>query len=388
MSDESFGAPRFRSTSLFAMLVLLVLLPAFALFGCGNEDPTPIPVILVPDEYPTPQAAMDAAEPGDLITVRPGIYTYSEVRSIDEENYPGGVRAALFMKNGVYIQGLGDERGQVILRDTTDVAFTVGAVFAAVGENTLIDNLSFEDYSVGVLMTGDSGQIQYSRISDCPLGVHAVRAAAPAVATCLILRAETGILSENVADGLYWLNIIRDGDVGIEVSGTGYARVPGNLLCRNAVGLRVGEGAVPDVWSNGIRDNTEDGVLLVTGANPVVVENDIYDNGVDFEVGIYETPLAETVYAIANYWASTDTLEIMEQILDRIDDPARGAVVEYKPASPVSRSGLETELDAFCGPECPVDEAALLRMLHEISGDHRVKNAPARPRDAVSRAGH
>jgi hypothetical protein len=49
----------------------LALLAAAVLGGCGGSDWTPRDV---PREYPTIQAAVDAARPGDLVRIAPGVY--------------------------------------------------------------------------------------------------------------------------------------------------------------------------------------------------------------------------------------------------------------------------------------------------------------------------
>src|SRR5262245_62042900 len=52
-------------------LVGVVLLAATLLAGCGNDKWTARDV---PREYPTIQAAVNAAEPGDLVRIAPGNY--------------------------------------------------------------------------------------------------------------------------------------------------------------------------------------------------------------------------------------------------------------------------------------------------------------------------
>jgi hypothetical protein len=288
----------------------------------------------------------------------------------------------------VFIESTSSEAGTVILRDTTDAPFTVGAVFDSVGENALINNLAFEGFSVGVLMTGRSGVVQNTRISDCPIGVHAVRAVDPGVVGCLINRSDlAGILSEDVADAVYWLNHIRDCNVAIDVVGPDYARIPTNLICRNGIGMRLADGADPDVWYNGIQDNRTNGVLLQSGARPVVVQNDIFDNGIDFEVDVYAVPLDTVINATTNYWSSVDTLEIAAHILDRADDPARGAFVEFKPVSPVIYFPVEVDVSRLCAAESPYDDDTVMRTLRSATsrlGAFRTSARPTAPRPAGS----
>lgn len=52
-----------------------VLLCGVALSSCGSDDAGD--TLLVPDDYPTIQAAVDASRPGDLVLIEPGVYRES-----------------------------------------------------------------------------------------------------------------------------------------------------------------------------------------------------------------------------------------------------------------------------------------------------------------------
>ena len=104
------------------MLLLSALLLALAVLpGCSDTATTSgPPTLVVPDQFPTIQAAIDAARPGEIVLVQPGVYSALERRDIDPDRYPGGLVATAFLKEGVGIVGNGDP-GTVVLRDTASI---------------------------------------------------------------------------------------------------------------------------------------------------------------------------------------------------------------------------------------------------------------------------
>jgi hypothetical protein len=60
-------------------------------------------VLRVPADYPTIQAGVDAASPGDTVLVAPGTYADHQVRPVE-----GGVaRSCVFLKGGVVLRSEG-----------------------------------------------------------------------------------------------------------------------------------------------------------------------------------------------------------------------------------------------------------------------------------------
>jgi len=318
------------------------LLSVVLFASCGPSDPKPmsVPGIVVPRDYPTPQDGIDVAESGDTVYLEPGVYTAMSRRSIDEEEFPGGVTAAMFLKEGVAIEGLGG-LGGVIFADTTESDSTFGAVFNGVTENTVVHNVVFDGFFCGALFHGDSGTLSLTRVSNGGVGAWAYKAGQPWVLSCLIENTRFDGVLNQLSDTVVGANIIRNCTVGVGSELGGRPIVQWNILCSNQAGAGANTQATPILYQNVIIDNSYAGVKIETGAIPIVFENDIYDNAMGIAVGFYAEPLADTLNCTSNFWDTTDLERIGDEfIMDRSDDPTSGAYVDYLPVSPISFSGL------------------------------------------------
>lgn len=70
---------RTRLSAMAAVVALAMLAVGCSSGSSGGSSATSEPaasgaVLRVPDDYPTIQAAVDAAEPGDLVLIAPGVY--------------------------------------------------------------------------------------------------------------------------------------------------------------------------------------------------------------------------------------------------------------------------------------------------------------------------
>ncbi|HEY7072763.1 MAG TPA: right-handed parallel beta-helix repeat-containing protein [Acidimicrobiales bacterium] len=116
-------------------LMGLVLAAALVAAACGGDDDDAAPdegaggdqaTLHVPDDYPTIQKAVDAAEPGDLVLISPG--TYQESVSVETDN--------------LTIRGL--DRNEVIL----DGGFTMDNGFRVTGaDGVAIENMTARNYT-------------------------------------------------------------------------------------------------------------------------------------------------------------------------------------------------------------------------------------------------
>jgi hypothetical protein len=101
--------------------------------GGGSEDEAEPGTIRVPGDHSTIQAAVDAADPGDVVLVEPG--TYAEAVEVETE--------------GIVIRGL--DRNRVILDGESER--DNGIVVTA--DRVAVENLTIRDYNVnGLLFTG------------------------------------------------------------------------------------------------------------------------------------------------------------------------------------------------------------------------------------------
>ena len=88
---------------------LLILTALLALAGCSDDPPTGNvrPSLHVPADFPTIQAAIDAAQYGDFIIVSAGTYADLHTRDVAPDRFPGGLPAAAPMQPGVLLPGDG-----------------------------------------------------------------------------------------------------------------------------------------------------------------------------------------------------------------------------------------------------------------------------------------
>jgi len=231
-------------------------------------------VLLVPDEHPTIQAAVDAAEPGDLVLIAPG--TYREAVRVATER--------------IVLRGL--ERDGVVL----DGGFTLGDGILVAADGVAVENLTVVNYRQnGVLFTGVAaasarGSGGYDAVygaGDAVLDgyrVSYVTTANNGLYGLYAFAARNGVFEHSYASG--------HPDAGYYV---GQCR-PCNAVLRdlvaegNAIGY-YGTNASGDVWivesifvgnRLGIAPNSQDAELLAPQEHSFVVGNLVIDNqGVD-----------------------------------------------------------------------------------------------------------
>ena len=106
--------------------------------GAGEDEPT-YTVRNVPADYPTIQAAVDAAEPGDLVLIHEGVYN----------------EAVVVQTDNIVIRGI--DRNAVILDGQyTEIGSENGIIISANG--VAVENLTIRGYTRnGLFWTGDYG---------------------------------------------------------------------------------------------------------------------------------------------------------------------------------------------------------------------------------------
>lgn len=332
----------------------------FLLFAQSCEDSATqsIPLRIVPDDYETIQAAIDAADPGDIVLLRPGIYTHMETHYPDDPEFPNGIRTAMFLKEGVVVAGDGGP-GEVVVRDTTGADTTYGAAIHFMPDNrTNIQNVDFEDFHIGVVIRGDKGGVYGCRVAGSDAGIWAFRATEPEIIGNLVEDCIFDGVLNQLADATIAINFIRDcgGGVGIEVGGSPF--VTRNLICLNSVGVVANTGVTPIIQRNVIIRNQQYGLFFSSGAVPIAVDNDIYENPIGIRADFYNPPLEEPINAVSNFW---DTLDIdsvgLDLILDENDTPSAGAEVEYLPIGPSPFNPFNFDPTA----QCEVEDTETLR---------------------------
>jgi hypothetical protein len=119
-----------------------------------------------------------------------------------------------------------------------------------------------------------------------------------------------------------------------------------------------------------MRSNSSLGARFESGAVPNFTENDLYWNGdADLSVGGYQPHLSTPLDASGNYWGGEFSVQEigLSRILDGIDDPDRGATVDYVPISPAFFFDPSVDLNAACAASNAAEVAAIARALGALS---------------------
>ena len=204
----------------------------------------------VPGTYPTIQAAVDAAEPGDLVLIEEGIYR----ESVDVKT------------PGVTIRGV--DRNEVIIDGEFERANGIQALFT---DGVVVENLTTMNHTLnGVFWSGVRGyRASYvTAINNGDYGVYAFDSG-------------DGLFEHSYASGSpdasYYIGQCNPCDAVItesigEYSGLGYSgsNASTNIYLVDNVFRYNGTGAAP---------NSLDGELLPPSENVFVVGNLIHDNG-------------------------------------------------------------------------------------------------------------
>jgi hypothetical protein len=228
------GAPRPRPgfPPLLALFLGLVAAPAV-----GRD-------LLVPDEHPTIQEALDAAEPGDVVRVRPGVYP--EIVS---------------MRDSVAV--VSAERWQALLIGEVHMHFLHRATFEGF---TVMSNYG------GIHCFGGEGNVIQKNL---------VTGGTDAVGPGITCFDGSALIHENI--------VFRRQGIGIYLERSS-AVIIGNTIVENGAddrpraGIHCGPGATPLIERNIIAFGLGPAIFCEPGADPTVGCNDLFANrgGDDF----------------------------------------------------------------------------------------------------------
>lgn len=222
------------------MSVLAIIF--FAAYLCAD-------IIYVPGDYPTIQEGIDAANPGDIVMVAPGIYT--------EE---------ITLKADVSVIGAGE--GQSIIDgggDQGDVVFASG--------NTITNSTLFKGFTVtGANYGGMPGGG----------GIFCNTGASPEICNNRVEVNSTGIATWNGSNPYIHNNVIIDNTyTGIAISSD--PDVINNTIANNNNGIYDSGGYQPVIMNNIVTGNTNVGMGCVNSSVPTDFSyNDVWGNGQNY----------------------------------------------------------------------------------------------------------
>jgi serine/threonine protein kinase len=250
-----------------------------------TPQPLATPTHVVPDQYPTIQAAIDAAEPGTIVLVKPGVY-----------------REALKFKEGVQL--CGEDPNTTIIRWTEPSNVAAPAihdrsVLAIVDcASGAIQNLSF-DYerseqteSLGeahkceaIHILNSSVTVQNCRATRFPksgIGVYGDRSSPTLIENQCRLNGESGITFHDGAQGKASQNVCEQNEQnGIAATGAGTTpELAGNQCRGNRHDGIVFKGGAQGISSRNVCEQNLEHGILVTGSNtaPLLLHNQCRKN--------------------------------------------------------------------------------------------------------------
>jgi len=214
------------------LLLASTLTLAFNIQPAKAESAT----IIVPDDYPTIQAAVNAASPGDTIIVREGTYT---------ENVDVTKRLTIKSENGAEVT--------IVQAENPD-----GPVFKVTADYANICGFSVKGGGVGIYLYGSNNStlVTNNVSSNHFCGIH-------------LSLSDSNTLDENIVNG---------GGIWLENSHN-------NSLLNNNVKSSKGDGI--SIWysnsntleGNVIDSNQVDGITLLDSRNNILTRNNILNNG-------------------------------------------------------------------------------------------------------------
>ena len=279
---------------LLALSVGLTVAVVLSMALTGKADATKKRSIVVPRDYPTIQAAVNAASPRSTINVSQG--TYTEQISIDKDLKLTGsgagstiIRAPETLVPGKGTPGTPDENAIVEIQDEASLALsqlTVSGPGAGTCEDGALRNgiLVLPDSHLDLSFAGVT-HIHDTPVSNCSRSGNAILAEDASVnirntsvsdyqAAAIVIVGGTATITDNTVSGPGASTATTTGGIELVAGATG--TVSGNTVSGNACG-NPDFGCGPDFF------NEFQQAGIVGGEGTVITQNTLYDN----QVGIY-----------------------------------------------------------------------------------------------------
>jgi len=251
-----------------------------AIFTISISSPSAGREILVPGDFPTIRAAVDAAGDGDSIVVSPG--TYREI--------------ILILKPNVQLHLIG--KGKPTLKEMIKI---VDAKWVTVEGFKMIGGT--DESHGGIVSQNSSITLKDMEISGFHHGVLISNGSAE-ISNCRITDSFNVCVQVSYGDLLLTDSILADSGTGLILSGGGVMLIKGNSFIGNEIGIQCVDSA-PVLRRNLIKGNGY-GLMSIDARPNLGSEDDFGENSlIANEVHIHNQG-AKAISAIGNYWGDPE----------------------------------------------------------------------------------
>jgi parallel beta-helix repeat protein len=252
----------------------MVLMMIVSMASTMQIKPTRASTIIVPDDYPTIQRAINAANDGDTIFVHSGTY-YEHVGLSKSVSLVGEDPLTTIID--------GNETGSVIvvtIRKVTLSGFTIqngriglelGAGGSRSRDNIMISNNTVKNNQIACNSFTYSSSIVNNTFSNNVLG--------------LFVSSTNNTISFN--------KILTNGGYGLGLQGSENSNVTGNFIFKNDNGIQVWDSAGTTISDNTVVSNNGTGIDL-NSEDVIMRNNTMSNNGYNFNVVIYSNQDIDT----------------------------------------------------------------------------------------------
>ena len=217
-------------------------------------------VIYVPDDYPTIQAAVDAASPGDTIIVRDGTYTENVVVN----------------KDHLTIESENGADSTTVQAANHDHVFEVTADYVNISGFTTKGASGYP--SAGIYLSGsDSDNVEHcnisnNNVSNSRYAVYLHSSSNNTISGNIASNNGWGIFLESGSNNQLTNNTANSNEIGILLWSSSNNIVK-NVVSNNHYGIYLSDSSNNNIMDNTANSNNESGIFLEGGSNNQLINN-------------------------------------------------------------------------------------------------------------------
>jgi len=255
------------------VLVGMLFICTMILFLCAFISSASAATLYVPDDYPTIQAAVDAASDGDTIIVRDGTYV---------ENVDVNKRLTIRSENGADFTTVKSTKSY-------ESIFEIRADHVNISGFTVIGITA--NLCDGIALFSNYCNISYNTVSNNTYGIEIVESNNNKISENTVSNNNIGIDLGISANG----NIISNNSItnnkgsGISIEYSDSNIITNNAILNNIIGIKLG-GSFNIISNNSVMNNKGSGIYLHGGHNNKVYLNNFINNTRENIGSFYRSP--------------------------------------------------------------------------------------------------